>query len=97
MIKPSAVIVPGELAEQHANTLQGLYDMNKQGLPVGGRFLEQVQDVIRSLRGLTTEQELFSKAWEGYTELSGVMLQRYMAGLTPSGDLVQAPARPDTR
>jgi hypothetical protein len=91
MPNPSAVIISGELAEQHANTLQGIYDMNKQGVAMGGRFLEQVQDVIRSLRGLTTQQELFAKAWEGHTELSGVLFERFMAGLTPSGDQVVAP------
>lgn len=48
MTKQRAVLIRGELAEQHANTLQGLYDLNKKGVPVGGRFLEQVQDVIRS-------------------------------------------------
>lgn len=92
MNRPSAVIISGELADQHANTLQGLYDMNKRGIAVDGLFLGQVLDAIRSLRGLTTEQELFRKAWEGYTELSGVLYQRYLAGLTPTGEPVQAPA-----
>lgn len=88
---PSAIIICGELADQHANTLQGLYQLNKQGVAAGGLFLEQVQDVIRSLRGATTRQELFARAWEGQTELSGVLLQRFMSGLSPSGQ----PLEPD--
>lgn len=92
MPHPNAVIINGELAEQHANTLQGLYDMNRQGVAMGGAFLEQVLDVIRSLRGLTTEQELFAKAWAGHVELKGILLQRYMAGLTPDGGPVTTPS-----
>lgn len=91
MTQPKAIIISGELAEQHANTLQGIYDLNKQGAAVGGLFLEQVLDVIRSLRGMTTKQEIFSKAWEGYSEISGVLWDRYMAGLLPDGSSVDAP------
>ena len=54
MTKSKAVIIGGELAEQHAKTLQGFYDLNKKGVSVGGLFLEQVLDVIRSLKGLTS-------------------------------------------
>lgn len=86
MTEPKAVIIGGDLARQHANTLQGVYDLNKQGAVVGGLFLEQVLDVIRSLRGQTTEQRLFEQAWEGHQELSGVLLDRYMAGLLPNGE-----------
>ncbi len=57
---------------------------------MGGLFLEQVKDAIRSLRGLIKEQEIFAKAWEGYSELSGVLLERYMAGLLPNGATVDA-------
>lgn len=89
MTKPTAIIIGGELAEQHANTLQGLYDFNKQGFPVKGLFLEQVQDVIRSLRGQTTAQAAFAKAWEGYEKLEGVYFERYMAGLLPSGEPIK--------
>lgn len=49
MTQPKAIIIRGDLAEQHARRLQGLYDLNKQGLAVGGLYLEQVLDVIRSL------------------------------------------------
>lgn len=89
MSSPKAIIIGGDLADQHANTLQGLYDINKLGAAAGGVFLEQIKDVIRSLRGQTTEQEVFAKAWSGYHELEGVLLDRYMAGLLPSGDPVE--------
>lgn len=92
MSKPTAIIISAELAEQHANTLQGIYDLNKQGVAVGGAFLEQMLDAIRSLRGHSTQQALFSKAWEGHTDLSGVLLQRFMAGLMPDGSQVDAPS-----
>ena len=91
MKTPRMVVIDAEMARQHANTLGSLYDFNKRGLPVTGRFLEQVQDVIRSLRGLETEQELFERAWDGHEELSGLLFERYMAGLSPSGAPIKAP------
>jgi hypothetical protein len=91
MKPPRVVVIDAEMARLHANTLGSLYDFNKRGLPVTGRFLEQVQDVIRSLRGLETEQELFERAWDGHEELSGLLFERYMAGLSPSGAPIKAP------
>lgn len=89
MTQPKAIIIRGDLAEQHANRLQGLYDLNKQGVAVGGLYLEQVLDVIRSLRGMTTKQEIFSTAWESHSEIRGVLWDRYMAGLLPDGSSVE--------
>lgn len=86
-----AIVISGDLAEQHARRLQALYDLNKQGLAVGGRYLEQVLDVIRSLRGMPTKQEIFAKAWEGYSEISGVLWEHYMAGLLPDGSSIDVP------
>ncbi len=93
MSTPTDVIINAELAEQHANTLQGIYDINRQGVAVGGRFLEQVLDVIRSLRGLETKQEKLEKAWKGYTELSGKILDHYMNDRMPDGSEVNAPIK----
>ena len=88
---PQAIVINGELAEQHANLLQGIYDLNKKALPVGGLFLENMLDVIRSLRGITTREELFAQAWQGHDELSGDLYQRWLAGVTPSGTPLVVP------
>lgn len=89
--KPPAVIISGELAETHAKFLKFVYDWNQQGVPLNGELAGNLLDVIRSLRGLPTEKEVFEKAWDGYTELNGVMLERYLARLLPSGQPIEAP------